>query len=68
MNEDNSGISFILGMGVGGLILVCIWVTYFQTKLEAESIKKYIQNPEKFKIEYVTYNGDTTDIIVTYLK
>lgn len=68
MNEDNSGISFIIGVGVGVLIVICIWIVWIQFKVEKESIKKYIQHPEKFKVEYVTYKGDTTDIIVNYLK
>ena len=37
-------------------------------KEKEKSIQEYIQHPEKYKFEYVTYNGDTTNIIVTYLK
>lgn len=68
MNEDNSGTAFLIGLVVGGFLTGCVWMFFLRSKIEEQSIKTYIKTPDKFKVEYVTYNGDTTDIVVTYLK
>lgn len=68
MNEDKSGTAFLVGILVGMFFAICIWMLFLKTKVEEQSIRTYIQNPDKFKVEYVTYKGDTTDIVVTYLK
>lgn len=49
----------------------CVCAVLFclsQERIKEQTIKEYIQHPENYKVEYVTYKGDTTGIVVTYLK
>lgn len=71
--EKETGIGFPLttvAFMTGVFIMLALRFTIDEpTTEEAQfAVKEFIQHPEEFKIEYVTHNGDTTDVIVTYLK
>ena len=68
--EKETGAGFLIGVCVGFClhIMFRLLMVFPFTPEKEISVTEYINHPEKFKIEYVTYNGDTTDVIVTYLK
>lgn len=65
--ENNNGpkyfFSFMFGFCMCGL-----GFSLSQNRIKENTVAGYIQHPENYKIEYLTYKGDTTGIIVTYLK
>lgn len=67
-NEVGLVLLIMLLLGWAFSLLLDEIVVIPSIKEKEKSIQEYIQHPEKYKFEYVTYNGDTTNIIVTYLK
>ena len=65
--ENNNGPVYFFFFMVGFCICGLLYVLS-KERIKENTIKEYIQHPENYKIEYVTYKGDTTDIVVTYLK
>ena len=65
--ENNNGpkyfFFFTLGFCICGLLF-----SLSQNTIKEKTVTEYIQHPENYKIEYVIYKGDTTGIVVTYLK
>lgn len=55
---------------ISGIVIGFFLALFFlyQTYKAEDIVKEYIQHPEMYKVEYVTYQGDTTDIRVTLLK
>lgn len=62
---NNEVPAFISGIMIG--FFIALFLIYKTYKAE-DVVKEYIQHPEMYKVEYVTYQGDTTDIRVTLLK
>lgn len=70
MQDSQFSNGFFIGICVGFClhILFRLLIVYPLVPEAKQSVSEYINHPENFKIEYVTYNGDTTATIVTYIK
>lgn len=65
--ENNNGLKYFFFFTLG----FCLYALLFslsKNTIKENTIIEYIQHPENYKVEYVIYKGDTTGIVVTYLK
>lgn len=65
--ENNNGPGYFFFFMLG-FCLYAVLVYFCQERIKEKTVTEYIQHPENYKVEYVTYKGDTTGIVVTYLK